>query len=344
MALVSASCGENKSADSREQAPIMATQQPVARSSAAPAEADNPAPPRDAQFTIVCKVIPGPGHVERAKQIKEELIKSTGMKIWYVSHDEQQSTLYYGYYRAVDDPKLRADRDRIAKLQDNLGTRPFADALPDSINAPDPTAPPEFNLANAKGFWSLQLAAYQGPGRKEAAIEAVKEARKMGVEAYYHHGPNVSEICIGAWPEEALRKQEFDGGDGVDRTDQQRPLLVLGPGAEVPQAVKEQYSKNLIDKETGRQVQVLEQKIEILDPTLRAMMEKYPTHVLNGDEEFTQVRDPSGKIVNVPKHSMIVPIPRTTSVLHSEPGYTPGLIAPAQIPQRQGGQLRSVGP
>ena len=99
----------------------------------------------------------------------------------------------------------------------------------------------------------------------------------MGIEAYYHHGPNVSAVCIGAWPEEAIRKQESDGGEGMDAADQQRPLLLLGPGSDmIPAAVKEQYSKNLIDKETGRQVQVIEQKVEVVDPTLRAAMEKYP--------------------------------------------------------------------
>ena len=61
---------------------------------------------------------------------------------------------------------------------------------------------------------------------------------KMGIEAYYHHGPNVSEVCVGTWPEEAIRKQESDGGDGIDATDQQRPLLFLGPGAEIPAGAK----------------------------------------------------------------------------------------------------------
>jgi hypothetical protein len=358
LALITASCGENKTAESRPEEQLSAPQprvaqaQPRTQTAAIPAAqvtnaADDVAvPPRDAQFTLVCKVIPAPGNVERAKQLKDELIQGTAMKGWYVSHAEGQSTLYYGYYKTLEDPRYKADRDRIIRLQDRVGNRLFAGAMPGPINAPDPTAPPEFNLLNAKGFWSLQIAAYEGAGRKEAAVEAVREARKMGVEAYYHHGPNVSAICIGSWPEEAIRKQELDGGGGVDVRDQERPLLVLGPGTEIPDPIKQQYSRDLIDKDTGRRVQVLEQKVEVIDPTFRAAMEKYPAHSVNGLEQVTEVTDKAtGKKYNVPKPSMIVPIPHTASLLQSDPkANTPNLLAPVPSAPRGSGKLRSVGP
>jgi hypothetical protein len=300
-----------------------------------PADSDNPAPPRDAQWTILCAVINGPGHVERARLAKDDLVKSSPMKTWYVTHDDQQSTLYYGYYRSYNDAndaketaRIHADRDRIAKMQDQIGVRPFKDARPVPLAGPDPVAPAEYNLLNAQGAWSLQIAAYQGQGRKEAAVESVLKARKMGVEAYYHHGPSVSIVCIGHWPEEAIRKQEFDGGAGIDRGDRDRPLMVLGPGAEIPESMREQLKKSPIERETGKPIQVLEQRIEIVDPTMRATMEQYPKHSLNGMEEN--------------KPTAIVPIPRETSVLQADPNYRPGLLTPQQV-QPRGGQLRSIG-
>lgn len=354
MALLALSCGENKTADSREQTPLAAPpQQTVQAQPAAQKQAtaapqaqaidDAPIPPKDAQITILCKIIPGPGHIQRAKQAKDDLITSTKLKGWYVSHEEQQSTLFYGYYRSLEDPKLKADRARIATMQDNVGNRPFADALPVAINSPDPTAPPEYDLANAKGYWSLLVGTYQGPQRKEYAVEAVREARKSGVEAYYHHGKAGSDVCVGSWPEEAIRKQEFDGGQGVDPMDRDRPILVLGSGAEIPPALKEQYAKQLVDKESGRHVQVLEQKVDILDPTMRAMMDKYPVYAVNGIDQYTPMRDPtSGKIVNIPTHTVPVPIPHNDSVLqNSEPA--PTLLAPSRMPQGGPGQLRSIG-
>ena len=288
IALLNWSCGAAKTADSQNQTSLAPQQQYVASAApalpAAPApshaaakqiKSDNFAPPSDVQWTIIVKIIPGPGHVEKAKQLKDELAKASGMNKWYVTHEEEQSTLYYGYYRAFDesiDPaetaRLRDDRAKIAALADQVGNHPFKDAMPVLINSPDPTAPPEYNLVNAKGYWSLDIAAYQGPGRKEAAVAAVLAARKMGVEAYYHHGPNVSEVCVGAWPEEAVRKQELDGSSVVDPADRDRPILLLGPGTEVPEALKKQYENNLIDRKTGKQVEVVEQKVDPVDLTL----------------------------------------------------------------------------
>ncbi len=347
IALVATSCGKNKMMDSPTQPELAASSQgqaPAPKVSAAKPGAQNSAPPADAQVTIACEILSGPGHVEQAKALKDQLLKGTSMKDWYVSHEEQQSTIYYGYYHSLDDPRLKEDRAKVIALQDKIGNRPFRDAVPVSFNAPDPLAPPEYNLANAKGFWSLQIAAYQGPDRKAAAVDSVKRARASGVEAYYHHGADVSIVCIGAWPEDAIRKQELDGSEGVDIADQQRPILVLGPGAEISPEITEQYSKNLVDKRTGRQVQVIKQNIDVVDPTLLAAMRQYPTHSLNGYEDVEEQKDPNGRVVMVPKHSVLVQIPHEQSVLQSAPTYTqPSLLSPQQGLSPGAGQLKSLG-
>jgi hypothetical protein len=73
------------------------------------------------------------------------------------------------------------------------------------------------------------------------------------------------------------------------------------------------------------------------------MMARFPTHSVNGYDDVTEVKDPtSGKMLNVPKPTMIVPIPHTTSVLQSEPAK-PGLLAPQPTQPRGTGQLKSVG-
>lgn len=305
LGLVCSSCGENKSPN--PQAP---QQQSLSSPAAAPtkapvASAGNSvvAPANDAQWTIYCVSIPGPGHVERAKELEDDLKKSSHLSAWYVIHEDQQSTLYYGYYKTSDDARLKADRQKIVAIADQVGNHPFSDALPVLIAQPDPTAPPEYNLMNAKGYWSLEIASYQGPGRKEAAVESVLAARKAGVEAYYHHGDSVSEVCIGAWPEEAIKKQDTDTGS-ADTEDE--PILVLGPGAHLPESM----TKGLVDKDSHKQVRVLEQKVVPADPTLIDAMQKYPTHSVNGMEDDVQVTDPdTHQVVNKPKPSFIVQIP-----------------------------------
>ena len=51
--------------------------------------------PKDAQWTLYCRVVPGPDHVTRANAYKEDLIHNTSMKDWYVIHEEDRSVLYY---------------------------------------------------------------------------------------------------------------------------------------------------------------------------------------------------------------------------------------------------------
>src|SRR6185437_232877 len=126
------------------------------------------APPKDAQWTLYCRVVPGPDHVIRANEYKNELIKTSGMKDWYVIHDEDQSVIYYGYYRAIDDAKDRkeaeraqGDRKAIEKLTDAQGNKIIPGSMFVAISTPDPVAPPEWDLRNAKGDLTLEIAVYK---------------------------------------------------------------------------------------------------------------------------------------------------------------------------------------
>ncbi len=309
LGLLCTSCGENKSPDPAQpqQQTLNAAPTAPAKPTAAAAKPANStvaaAPANDAQWTIYCVAIPGPGHVERSKELEDDLKQSSHMSAWYLIHEDQQSTLYYGYYKSNDDPRLKADRKQIMAMADQGGNRPFGEALPVLIASPDPTAPPEYNLLNAKGYWSLEIAAYEGPGRKEAAVQSVLEARKEGVEAYYHHGESISEVCIGSWPEEAIKKQDTDSGNAEN---EDQPILVLGPGGHLPDGM----TRGLKDKETHQDVRVLEQQVVPVDDSMKAAMVQFPTHSVNGSEDIIQVTDPkTHQVITQPKPTFIVQIP-----------------------------------
>jgi hypothetical protein len=176
----------------------------------------NDVPPKDAQYTLYCADYVGPSHVEAANRAKQELAELSGMRGWYIIHQEDRSSLFYGYYRDVEEAAIKRDRAAIEGLEDRRGNKAVRAAMPVSVDAPDPIAPPEWNLLNArngeldtKHYWTLQIAAYQGsPERKQYAVEAVKAARQQGVQAYYYHGPSVSSVCIGVWPFEALSRPD----------------------------------------------------------------------------------------------------------------------------------------
>lgn len=314
-------------------------------------ESSMPAIPQGAAYTIYCQTISGGNHVAQAKQTKQNLIETSGMKDWYVVHGEQESTLYYGFYRSADaaDPDGRRARDERARLDamtDAAGDRPFRYSMVVPLNSPDPLAPPEWNLENAPAdrFWSLQICAYKdSPQRKLMAVESVRDARAMGVEAYYYHGENISHVCIGAWPRSAIREQESDQALG----DPSKPLIVLPPG--LPDDLASKIS--LPDRADATRVMP---RVEVVDPTLITAMKEYPHHAVNAELQMHKVRNQkTGQVETVPEPSLIVVIPRRapsilagdgSSVLESSaPTPVPAPQPSAPQPASGTGRLKSIG-
>jgi hypothetical protein len=311
--------------------------------------------PKGAQYTIFCAAVRGDFHVERTGKMKKDLIQATGMKDWYVVSEDAQSTLYYGYYRVIRDAadkaeSERAQRDRlkIDQMTDPMGNRPFAQAMFVRLDAPDPDAPPQWNLTNAKGYWTIEIGAYKdSPQRKQAAIEAVQLARSQGVEAYYYHGPTASSVCVGAWPMEAVKRQQV-GEFGAESRNPEQTILVLPPG--MPEELTQRATA--VGKE--RNMEVLQPKLEVIDPSMLDAMKRYPTYAVNGVVETQNVNG-----VSQPKPSILTVIPQdrqrilareTTGSQSQQPRYDPTYrpSIPRQTPPRQAapagsGKLKSIG-
>jgi hypothetical protein len=252
--------------------------------------------------------------MEKARQIKQNLVKTSGMRDWHLLHQEEDSLLFYGYYKTYADPKAKADRARISAMADGAGNRPFSRAHFAPLDAADPVGPPEWNLANAKGYWSLQIAAYKdSPERKQYAVDAVKAARAQGIDAYYYHGDTMSLVCIGTWPREAVRTAD----ENVRAGDQGQLKVVLPP---LPPDVKDTPE---LKGEGGQRLHVEAGRNEVVDPTLKAAMDTYPTMAINGTMYNTTRTDPrTGKTVTTPDASFPVKIP------HNDPS----LLDPNAIP------------
>jgi hypothetical protein len=317
--------------------------------------------PKDAQWTILCRSVTGIDHVGRARQWKEALQKTPGLKDWYLVHKEDESLIYYGYYRSFNDPKdaketARAQRDRkqIDALTDSMGNRPFSRAIFVALSAPDPGGPPEWNLVNATGHWSLQVAAYKDhPDRKAAAVEAVRAAREMGVDAYYHHGETTSSVCVGAWPRGAVTETVDSGGEQAKPDD---AIFVLPTGV-APEKLPDHMVKVGPDGERARAVT---NRITVHDAGLAAAMKQYPHHAVNGTVMVNRHHDPkTGKVKEVLDPSFLIEIPHgQPSALDDGSALTGGTASPADpgtsdaapatpvAPQRQqpgAGRLRSIG-
>ncbi|HEX8523901.1 MAG TPA: hypothetical protein VF669_16725 [Tepidisphaeraceae bacterium] len=355
------SCSENKNNSDRgrdrELSPqSMPNMQPkgVGMKSAPKGDAGGVTPPADAQWTIYCQAIGGPAHVEMANNLKAQLLKTSGMKDWYVIHEDSQSVLYYGFYRAIDTSDRKeaerehADQRQIQSMADSTGERLFPHSFPVEVTTPDPQAPAEWNLANADGYWSLQIAAYKdSPRRKQFAVDAVRDARAQGLPAYYFHGENTSMVFIGAWPRSAVKEQD---AATATNSDPSRPLLVLSQPVPIT---------DVRERDTGNSVQTVAPRLEPLDPSLLDAMQKYPNNVVNGMLNVSRIKDPvTGQVREIPDPSFLVVIPRKqTNLLESASGLAAPqmqmqvtapteVLAPgtAQQPQQQqmGGRLRSL--
>lgn len=352
LSLGAASCAKNKSADRGTQgaatvAPARSGDTPVAN--AKPQAA--PPIPTGAEWTIYCATIPGLGHIQQSTRVRDQLVRGTGMRDWYVVHNENDSTLYYGFYKSLD-KNVKATREKIDAMTDAAGGRPFRNAMITELTAPDPQAPPQWDLANVPPgmTWSVQIAAYEGsPQRKKFAVDAVREARAQGVPAYYFHGPSISSVCIGAWPKSSVRgdmEPAFNDPNEnrtLDQIMQQQPadLIVLPPG--MPAVNKEVQTKR------GR-VRTVSPQLEVVDPTLLATMKSYPYHYRNGEAEGVKTRNGLQ-----PKPSFLVKVPRRSgSILGGDPTLAgSGPLSPSQpapterqkpAPAQPGyGTLRSLG-
>jgi hypothetical protein len=308
-----------------------------------------PAPtiPEGAVFTIFCQRIPGPGNIEQGNQLRDALIQATGMRDWYLVHSEGESFLFYGYYKAID-PKsgtvaeqadaarAMSDRKSIEAIVSREGDKMFPGALLQPIDTADPTAPPEWNLAAAKpgAVWSVQIAAFTMPGkRKEAAVQAVRELREKGIEAYYWHGPSISSVCVGSWGKDALKAGEAYGRNPrADKT-----VLIDLSGRASPEEL------DRLETETG--IKTARTGFTIVDKTINQIRAAYP-HSVDYQIELIQVTDRKTNTPRaVPRPGMLVPIPRDQKVQldTTAPGNEPDprLIQPSN--GNLGNRLRGIG-
>jgi hypothetical protein len=269
--------------------------------------------PKDARWTLYCMAFAGPDRVAQATQMKDYLSKNTPFKDWYVVHNENDSTLFYGFYPSVErkevDPgaaKAHRERDAILHWKDRDGRQPFVTAFFTPITPPDPTAPLEWELTHApnRAFWSVQVAAFcDNPLRKQAAVEMVKEMRGKGIEAYYYHGTSVSSVCVGAWPMNAVAAQDIDGSSAYETASQDDTILVT------PVPLPDKYKNASMKDRDGTRIKAYAERIEIADPSLAATLKDYPEHTVNYERRSRQVKAADGKMVDVITPSFLVKIP-----------------------------------
>jgi hypothetical protein len=310
--------------------------------------------PQGARWSLYCTSLAGPDRIAKMTQMKAYLLAKSPFKDWYVVHNEQQSTLFYGFYSSIekgdrDGARAHADRTKIAGWADETGDHPFASCFFTPITFFISPAPAEWDLANApaRAYWSVQIAAFKdNPERKQAAVQMVQELRNKGVDAYYYHGPSMSLVCIGTWPADAVKQQDTDGGEAI--ADPDDAMLV----SNVPLTSRYQGAK--MKTRDGQRLVPYAERAEVVDKSLAATFKEYPYNYVNYEAQAKQVKAADGKIETQIAPSLLVRVPRTdpgagapgteAGGLFNQTG-TPGAAPVDSTRQRPAGtgQLRGLG-
>jgi hypothetical protein len=205
-------------------------------------------------------------------------------------------------------------------------------------------------LTRAQGVYSLQIAVFKdSPERRNFAVNAVREARAQGYEAYYYHGPTASSVCIGAWPENAVRERnDFN----VKTMDNPGAVPLVTAGSLPTLAEGQQYMTP-----DGKPINVVAAKYEILDPKLLNLMKQFKTHSVNGETQHWVIDPHTGRKRLTPEQpSFLVKIPRNIPMIAPSMAAAPDAnVNPRPAPQEQqtspssakpsapqGGKLRSI--
>lgn len=244
-------------------------------------------------WAIRCLTLRGTDRFEVAKRYTEALQNVKGLKADLVQaiHEENESSIYYGRYRRrynarTDTESFRPDHLRDLDLIRHLsltiqdpavGPRPiwpFQMATMDTLPAGRATHP-EWLLTKASGYYSLQVAVFYNTEemrrRKYAAEEYCKLLRSEGREAYYHHGPVNSSVCVGTFPKDAIQTSQSQ------------------------------------DPYTG----IIRVQVRMVDQELLALQKEFPHNLHNGRTFYEVTRDPkTGQKIRDPHTSFAVEIPR----------------------------------
>jgi hypothetical protein len=184
----------------------------------------------DDVYSIRLIVITSPDHVQWAQTFKEHTERETGWMGLYVLVKGDFSELYWGKYPSREAAEGDLRRAKSFRTRVGIQAFPAADIVP--IPGTD-IGPPEMNLANAKGVYTVLIATFHDvPERRRFAVDNCKDLRQKGEEAYYYHTSTQSIVTIGSFDASAVKEvrhgaattTEVDN-EGIRQILKRHPLL-----------------------------------------------------------------------------------------------------------------------
>ncbi len=124
-----------------------------------------------------------------------------------------------------------------------------------------------------------------------------------------------STVCVGTWPRSAVKEQEST--DAHSNADTGQDLVVAA--SPLPEGMAKQIENS------GRDIKVIQPKIEVLDRSMLAMQQRFHDYSVNGETQVNRITDPrTGKATDRTQPSFLVQIPQLqASLLRADEPQTP---------------------
>jgi hypothetical protein len=152
--------------------------------------------PTEQDLTVLLVEYKGPEAAASAHRVADE-IAGQNLPDVFVVEGADYAAVCVGRYPTWNDPKAQEMLARVRRIRDARGQYPFQGVM--LVPVPEPAPKTSWALEDAPGVYSLYVAGWESPGRKENAQAYAAKLRKEGWEAYVYHGPHLSMVSIGAF-------------------------------------------------------------------------------------------------------------------------------------------------
>lgn len=240
-------------------------------------------------YSILLSVHKDPvSHVQDANYYQKVLTEKVGWRGVFVIHKAGHSEVFRGRYRTPKAAEANLKTAKKYRTANNIAL--FAKAIIVPLPGKN-VGPAKWNLNNVgeSAYYSLLVAIFRNDpernyvGRRQFAVDYCRRLRKGGYEAYFHHGPAVSHVTIGAFGKKAVTIKKSPRGETMKINDPAIKLLqkdfefLALNGRSVDEVVR--------DRRTGKQIRMARKKTYLI----RAPGKSRP-----GDTLYKELRNSPG--------------------------------------------------
>jgi hypothetical protein len=205
---------------------------------------------------ILLETFSGAGHVERARQRRDQIARALGRQDVYAQMRSRGSVVVLGSYEGPNDARAQRDLKAVQSVT-VAGRRPYER----SYLSPPPPPPtdvgdlPELNLISARrlagseALYTLQVAVFEDRNRERAKRGAERYAlslRQQGEMAFYYHGPTKSMVTLGIFGDRAYDAQAQQVSLEVQALQRRFPLNLLNGEDEIPEPTGSSQASMLV--------------------------------------------------------------------------------------------------